>query len=151
MFESYQNKYSICDFPCHIDDRGKIQMILENCSVGSISRIESLSNTIRARHIHVKDYHYCEVISGEIEYYHQLVSNIEDLGGSSFIQSFQPEKYIVKVGEMIFTPPMFFHEMVFNTYTIFNCYSYLVRNQENYENETIKYPHLSLKKIYIKA
>lgn len=124
------------DITSHSDNRGKIQMILENCKIGSISRIETLANNWRARHYHPNDYHFCEVISGEIEYYHRPTGSNE-----------KPFRETYRVGDIFYTPPKFDHEMIFNVDTVFNCYSRLPRTEKNYEKETIRI-RTSLKSIY---
>ena len=124
------------DTPKHVDDRGVIQMIFENCSIGSISRISTNPGNWRARHTHPNDNHYCEVLSGEMECYERKTGTND-----------KPTKEICKAGDVIFTPSGVDHEMVFNVFTIFNCYSKLPRTAENYEKETIRFPE-SLKEIY---
>jgi tellurite resistance-related uncharacterized protein len=124
--------------PCYIEDRGKIQMILENCDIKSISRIESLPNTFRARHSH-EDVHWIEILEGQLEYYH-----CEDINNP------KPEKFIVNKGQIVWSPPNYFHEMIFNCFTVFNCYSNLPRDQKNYEGNLIRKLDLSLKDIYDK-
>jgi hypothetical protein len=124
------------DVPRYIDQRGVIRMILANCSIGSISKITTYANNWRARHYHPNDFHFCEILDGEIEYY-------EREHGSDK----KPIKNIYRTGDIFYTPPNFDHEMIFNRYTVFNCYSKLPRSQENYEKETIRFNE-SLKGIY---
>ena len=127
---------NLIELPNHRDTRGEIQMILENCLIGSISRIRSFPGTWRARHTHPNDSHYCEVICGEIEYYERKTGSNE-----------KPTKSIYTLGDIFYTPPRVDHEMVFNVFTIFNCYSKLPRDEKNYEKETIRFVE-SLKEIY---
>jgi len=127
---------NLTELPSHKDKRGEIQMILESCLIGSISRIITRGGNWRARHTHPNDSHYCEVECGEIEYYERKTGSNE-----------KPTKNIYKFGDIFYTPPGFDHEMVFNVFTVFNCYSKLPRDEKNYENETIRFPE-SLKEIY---
>lgn len=120
----------------HKDERGKIQMILESCEIGSISRIDSLKGTTRANHWHKHDTHWILVNTGQIEYYEREV-------GSTRI----PDKYLLNEEDMIFTEAGWEHTMYFPTDTVFDCYSKLKRTSENYENETVRFAY-SLKDLY---
>jgi dTDP-4-dehydrorhamnose 3,5-epimerase-like enzyme len=134
-------KIDLNNTPIYTDKRGSIAMVLESCSIGSISRIQSFPETWRARHWHPNDFHFCEVIYGEMQYYHVPMTNGTING--------KPELFVVSLGELIYTPPGYFHEMVFEQHTIFNCYSHLPRVQSNYEAET-KRLDISLKELYNK-
>ncbi len=111
-------------------------MIFESFDIKSISRIDSLPKTFRARHSH-PDIHWIEVLQGQIEYYH-----CKDVNNP------KPEKFIVNIGDIIFSPPNYFHEMNFDFFTSFNCYSELPRDQQNYEKNTVRRLDISLKDIY---
>lgn len=126
------------DLPCHINDKGHIQMIFEDLPIRSVSRIYCLPNSFRARHLH-PDRHWIEILFGQLEYYH-----CEDINNP------KPEKFIVNPGEIIVSPPNWFHEMNFSVETSFNCYSELPRDQVNYEKNTVRRLDLSLKDIYNK-
>lgn len=119
----------------YVDNRGKIQMILESCQIGSISRIESEAGSERANHYHPKDSHWILINEGQIEIYEQA-------RGSEEIK-----KTILNKGDLHFTGPMINHTMYFPCYTSFDCYSALPRVQANYENETIRIEK-SLKSLY---
>ena len=111
----------------HKDNRGIISMILENCLIGSISRIESLPNTFRARHFHSKDSHWIVVNEGQVIIY-------EKPNGINV----RPTKIVLNKGDLHYTPPMTDHEMRFSCFTVFDCYSKQPRDQENYENDTTR-------------
>ena len=83
------------------DNRGQI-LNITNSLFRSCAIIKSKKNSIRANHYHKKDWHYCYVLKGEIEYYHR-VHGLET----------KPKKIIIKAGELFFTPPMVDHEMKF--------------------------------------
>lgn len=122
--------------PKYEDNRGTIQMLLESCQIGSISKITSFANTTRANHWHKEDGHFIEVLLGEVELYERPVGSNE-----------KPIKKIVKPGEISFTESLVEHTMYFPCETIFNCYSLQSRNSINYENETTRFNY-SLKNIY---
>ena len=89
--------------------------------------IESKAGSLRANHYHKTDWHYCYVVSGEMEYVHRLT------GSNS-----PPEKIIVKEGEMVFTPPMVDHGMKFPVDTVFLTLSRNPRDQESYEADVVR-------------
>ena len=120
----------------YTDERGVIEMILENCKVGSISRITSQPNTRRADHYHLNDGHTIVINEGQILMYERPVNS-----------NSKPELFVLNKGDIHFTGPMVEHLMYFPAFTIFDCYSLLPRNSENYEKETVRFPH-DLKKIY---
>ena len=124
------------DLNSYSDERGKIQMILESIDIGSVSRIESITDSTRANHWHKNDTHWILVNSGQIEYYEREV-------GSDRC----PDKYVLNVGDMIFTEAGWEHTMYFTCDTVFECYSKLKRTSENYENETVRFAY-SLRDIY---
>jgi dTDP-4-dehydrorhamnose 3,5-epimerase-like enzyme len=120
----------------HIDGRGTIQMILESCEIGSISRIDSVAGATRANHWHKHDTHWILVNSGQIEYYERELNADR-----------KPDKYVLNEGDMIFTESGWEHSMYFSKDTSFECYSKLKRTSENYESETVRFEK-SLKDVY---
>lgn len=127
------------NLPCYKDDRGSIQMVFENCDVKSISRIESNPGTWRARHSH-DEIHWCEVLEGQIEYYEAFLKDGKVVG--------KPTKQVFNKGDIFENIPGSFHEMVFNSHTVFNCYATLGRAQSDYEKGLYRDLSLSLKDIY---
>ena len=108
------------------DNRGDI-LNIANLLFRSCALIKSKKNSIRANHYHKKDWHYCYVLRGKIEYYYRK-------HGSNL----QPKKIIVKSGELFFTPPMVDHAMKFTRYTEFVTLGFGSRSKINYDNDTHK-------------
>lgn len=108
------------------DSRGKIQP-LANLPMESCVLITSKKGTIRANHYHKSDWHFCYVLEGCIDYYHRPVGS-----------SNQPEKVVVKKGELFFTPPMVEHAMVFHEDTTFLTLGKNSRKQEIYEADVVR-------------
>jgi uncharacterized RmlC-like cupin family protein len=77
---------------------------------------------VRANHYHQTDWHFCYVLSGEIEYYHRPHGSAK-----------RPEKVVIEEGQMFFTPPLVDHAMVFPKDTIFLTWGRNSREQEVYE------------------
>lgn len=113
--------------PHYTDERGLIQMILEDKPITSVSMIYSKAGSTRASHWHKQDSHYCWVESGQIEYYERKV------GSDS-----TPKFTIIKTGQLFYTPPLVEHEMYFPEDTVFHCYSTLSRKNKDYEQDTTR-------------
>tara|TARA_B100000212_G_C27285455_1_gene494966 strand:- start:70 stop:525 length:456 start_codon:yes stop_codon:yes gene_type:complete len=109
-----------------IDQRGVIQPLVDKIMKSAVM-IHSKAGSIRANHYHKTDWHYCYVVSGEIEYYHRKTNSLET-----------KKKISVKKGQMVFTPPMVDHAMVFNVDTTFLTLSRNFRDQKNYESDVVR-------------
>ena len=108
------------------DVRGSIQPLVDTLMNSAII-IESKAGSIRANHYHKTDWHYCYVLSGEIEYIHRPTNSNND-----------PETISVRKGEMVFTPPMVDHAMKFLVDTVFLTLSRNPRDQVSYENDVVR-------------
>ena len=108
------------------DNRGYI-LNIANLLFRSCALIKSKKNSIRANHYHKKDWHYCYVLRGKIEYYYRK-------HGSNL----KPKKIIIKSGELFFTPPMVDHAMKFPVYTEFITLGRGSRTKIDYDNDTHK-------------
>ena len=108
------------------DIRGSIQPLVDTLMNSAII-IESKAGSIRANHYHKTDWHYCYVLSGEIEYIHRPTNTNTD-----------PETIYVKKGEMVFTPPMVDHAMKFPADTVFLTLSRNPRDQVSYERDVVR-------------
>ena len=108
------------------DNRGQILNISNNLFRSCIL-IKSKKNSIRANHYHKKDWHYCYVLKGKIEYYHRKHG-----------LNAKPKKIIIKSGELFFTPPMVDHAMKFPEYTEFITLGRGSRTKINYDKDTQK-------------
>jgi dTDP-4-dehydrorhamnose 3,5-epimerase-like enzyme len=120
----------------YIDERGEIQMILDDTQFNSASLITSQFFSTRASHWHKKDSHYCLVCTGEIWYYERPVGSKE-----------RPTRTVIKSGQLFYTPPLVEHEMYFPELTTFLCLSTLPRTHETYEEDTTRLER-KLKDIY---
>jgi dTDP-4-dehydrorhamnose 3,5-epimerase-like enzyme len=119
-----------------VDERGFIQRLVSFPTpiVGSVVLIFSKKGTIRANHYHKTDWHYCFVIEGIIEYYFRNANSTAE-----------PEKVIVKKGEMVYTPPMVEHAMVFLDDTTFLAISGGTRLQADYEADLVRVQLVTMK------
>ncbi len=105
----------------HTDDRGWIQPLSDE-NMKSAVLIQSKKGTFRANHYHKTDWHYCYVLTGEINYYWRKCG-----------ETGEPEMKTIKKGELFFTPPLVEHTMVFAKDTEFICLGKNSRKQEVYE------------------
>jgi quercetin dioxygenase-like cupin family protein len=108
------------------DARGEI-LPLVDVPMESCVLIRSAKGTVRANHYHRTDWHYCYVLSGEIDYFHRP-------SGSEA----KPEKVTIRQGQMFFTGPMVDHAMVFVTDTVFLAFGRNSRAQEVYEADVVR-------------
>lgn len=108
------------------DNRGTIQPLVDD-EMKSALLIHSKAGSLRANHYHKTDWHYCYVISGQINYFYR------ETGSKS-----EPELITVNENEMIFTPPKVDHAMVFPVDTIFLTLSRNSRGKEAYETDLVR-------------
>ena len=109
-----------------VDGRGSIKPLVD-IMMRSAVMIDSKAGSLRANHYHKTDWHYCYVISGQIEYLHRQTGSDQE-----------PMKIIVNKGEMIFTPPMIEHGMKFPVDTLFLTLSRNPRDQKSYEADVVR-------------
>ncbi len=109
-----------------IDRRGSIQPLVD-LMMQSAVMIESKAGSLRANHYHKTDWHYCYVISGQIQYFYKNVNSNK-----------MPEMITVKKGNMVFTPPLVEHCMKFPEDTVFLTLSRNPRDQETYEADVVR-------------
>ena len=109
-----------------IDVRGAIQPLVDEMMKSAVM-IESKKGALRANHYHKTDWHYCYVISGTMEYFHRPTGSAAE-----------PERLLVRAGEMGFTPPMVDHAMKFPEDTVFLTLSRNPRNQLAYESDVVR-------------
>ena len=109
-----------------VDARGKIQPLVDEMMCSAVM-IESKAGSIRANHYHKTDWHYCYVISGQIEYLHRPTGSM-----------LEPETIDVYEGEMVFTPPFVDHGMRFPVDTAFLTLGRNPRDQATYEADVVR-------------
>lgn len=114
-----------------VDSRGAIQPLVD-LMMRSAVMIDSKAGSLRANHYHKTDWHYCYVVSGEIEYLHRPTGSTAP-----------PSTISVKQGEMVFTPPMVDHGMKFPVDTVFLTLSRNPRDQESYEADVVRVDFVS--------
>lgn len=107
------------------DARGEILNVwLGSC--GSATYITSKKGSVRAKHIHLNDWHGCFMISGEVQY-----TEKDDLGNIT-------HQKIYKAGEQFFSRPGIWHEMLFLEDSQMMTFNGIIKNHENYEKSIIR-------------
>lgn len=113
--------------PLSKDERGEILDLLpDNPVIRTVMYITGKEGALRASHYHLKDTHYCYVLSGEIKYNYQTKSKGE-------IHS-----VVLHEGDCVFTPTMEWHQFEFLTDGAFLAMATEARTQDSYETDTIR-------------
>jgi len=112
--------------PPYTDARGGIQPIVD-ADFKSAQLITSRAGTTRANHYHRTDSHYMYVVSGSFDYYWKPVHS-----------DAEPKHIRVGAGELVFTPAMVEHAVVFLEDTAFVNFSDQRRDQEAYEADIVR-------------
>jgi len=107
------------------DIRGSIISIVDDV-VQNVSLITCNAGSIRSNHYHKKDFHYMYVLEGEIDYFYKELNN-------DVVHYFK-----VKKDDIIFTPKNEIHATFFPLRTKLIVSSMLPRDQETYENDTVR-------------
>jgi len=107
------------------DIRGSIVSIVDDV-VQNVSLITCNAGAIRSNHYHKEDFHYMYVLEGEIDYFYKELNNDD-------VRYFK-----VKKDDIIFTPKNEIHATFFPLRTKLIVSSKLPRDQETYENDTVR-------------
>lgn len=111
--------------PAFVDHRGWIQPLSEYVQV-----IFSKAGAQRAGHYHKRGAHYCFIISGAMRY--------SELSFDNLLEDELPYVYVVGPLNGVYTPPMTAHWMEFSVDTFMVVISTLPRDQESYEQDTVR-------------
>lgn len=115
--------------PFHTDDRGTLAYLSDQkIKIRDVLVLDSKKGAIRANHYHKEDIHYMYIVSGSFEY---ITKNMSE-------ENPKIERAIVKAGEMVITPPMFAHKVIFLEDTLAIVLTTEPRDQEHYEKDTIR-------------
>jgi hypothetical protein len=111
----------------YTDERGTIEMLVEDMPFSSISKITSKAGSIRANHIHFDDYHVCILTKGKMLYYER----------DAYSQD-SPKRVEINIGDIFYTKPKSEHAMEFLQDSEFWCFSKNNRKQATYESDTVR-------------
>lgn len=110
-----------------IDDRGTIQNLL-NTPIHGAAIITSKKGAVRSNHWHRTDWHYLYLISGSMMYYERHVFSSASMSGP----------YLVKAGQMVFTPPNIIHKTEFLEETVLLSFSKRNRDHASHEADVVR-------------
>ena len=113
-----------------IDERGTIQNLID-APFTSAAVITSVNGAVRGNHYHGTDYHYCWLQSGGLIYLHRPAGSQE-----------APQEWVIKPGQMFYTPPMYEHAMHFTADSVMVVFARNNREMANYEADTVRVPPL---------
>ena len=116
------------------DARGSIISIVDD-SIHNVSIIECNKGMIRSNHYHKQDFHYMFVLEGEIDYFFKDI-NKEDI-----------HYFKVRKDDIIFTPNNEIHATYFPVKTKLIVSSKMPRDQETYENDTVRVDFINEKNL----
>lgn len=119
---------ALCELP--VDDHAKaagIVNIKHGGIGGTVSILKCQPDTVRARHLHREDSHWCFVLRGMVEYYERAPGSTE-----------KPEPQLFHEGELFFTPPLREHAMYFPIYTELLSLSAKTRTHEEHEADVVR-------------
>ena len=108
------------------EEKGFIQSI-SDLDMKSASIIYTKKNQWRANHYHKKDWHFIYVTKGSFEYYFRKTNSNEKI-----------KKKVVGVGQLLFTGNMVDHAMFYTEETEILVVSKNPRDQETYEEDTVR-------------
>ena len=117
--------------PPHVDARGVLQPLVERAMQSAVL-VTSKKGSVRANHYHRSDWHYCYVLSGLVEYLYRPAGPRGPSGAP------EPERVLVRAGEMVFTGPMVEHAMRFLEDTTFLVLGKRPRDQGSYEADLVR-------------
>ena len=113
-----------------VDARGEIRNLID-APFTSAAVITSVKGAIRGNHFHKTDYHYCWLQRGSMIYAHRPVGSHRAL-----------RRWVIKPGQLFYTPPMYEHVMVFTKDSILLTFARNNREMANYEADTVRIPPL---------
>ena len=113
-----------------VDERGEIRNLID-APFTSAAVITSVKGATRANHYHKTDYHYCWLQSGGLIYAHRPVGS-----------TFPPEQWVIKPGQIFYTPPLYEHVMYFTADSVMLAFARNNREMANYEADTVRVPPL---------
>jgi dTDP-4-dehydrorhamnose 3,5-epimerase-like enzyme len=127
LFNNYHfAKYPLVEIPQHFrDERGLISNIADG-HLGDVAVITSVANAIRANHYHEEDWHLSFLLSGKMLYSWKSLDSADH------------GEIEISAGSLFYTPKRTIHRMKFLEESTFVAVSKLNRNQENYEEDTVR-------------
>ena len=109
-----------------VDARGAILNLID-APFTSAAVITSVRGAVRGNHYHKTDYHYCWLERGGMILYQRRVGDRRP-----------PTRWVIKAGQLFFTPPMHEHMMRFTKDSVMLVFARNNREMAHYEADTIR-------------
>lgn len=112
------------------DERGYITRLIDGdkTKFRAVLYITSKAGTERGNHYHKKDYHYVYCLSGKFRYSEKDILK----------PNAQVESVILNPGDLVLSNPMIAHSMEFLEDTVFLAITTEPREQNKYEEDTVR-------------
>ncbi len=112
------------------DERGYITRLVNdhNLKLKAVLYITSKAGTERANHYHKKDFHYVYCVSGKFRYSEKDMTKPDSVKKS----------VLLKPGDLVLSKPMIAHSMEFLEDTVFLAITTEDREQNKYEEDTVR-------------
>ena len=111
-----------------VDQRGSIVNILPSeVHIASVLYITGNAGAVRGNHYHLEDEHYCYIVEGSVQY-----GWIDEHGEKQYA--------LLESGDIVYTPARERHQFIFLTAGAFVAMATKAREQEHYEEDTIREP-----------
>lgn len=112
------------------DERGYITRLVndDTLKLRAVLYITSKKGTERANHYHKTDYHYVYCLSGKFRYSEKDMNKADA----------PLESVILEPGDLVLSSPMMAHSMEFLEDTVFLAFTTEAREQEKYEEDTVR-------------
>ncbi len=114
-------------FETHSNEDGEVKIIIDNLCFSSVLKITSKENTSKGNCYHINDRQFCYVICGQVKLLKRPVGSKE-----------KPQEYIINSGESFIINSLEEYVILFLKKTIMDCYCRLPRDEESYEEDTVK-------------
>lgn len=108
-------------------EAGFIDNLRHNGVTGTVSVLQGIAGTHRARHYHREDEHWLYVAKGCVQYFERPIGSAE---------SPEPQHFYER--EMFYTPPMVEHELRFPVDTLLVSISSRTRTHEEHEADVVR-------------
>lgn len=117
------------------DDRGVIEELV-NGDFHIVLRTTQVKGSVRANHYHKQDSHIGYLVSGKLQY---MTRPLRQAQGKPVLDEKAPvTKYIIKPGQMFYTPPMLVHATVALEDSDVLYFTPRSGQQKEYENDLVR-------------
>jgi quercetin dioxygenase-like cupin family protein len=114
------------DLELHTDERGRIVDVFYKDNINHVAVVDSKKGSIRGNHYHKTSTQYMLMTKGSMEYWYRRVGDLV------------PKKVLLKVGDIVETPPNEIHTLIILEDNQFIAFSKGLRGGKDYEKDTFR-------------